>query len=162
VTALEAPSTPEPGALLCEYLEHVATLGLGDSAIEQRRHHACTLLDAHGDLAAWMGRPLRDRIVDLKRTKSWSFVAWAVLTRRVAPDLDLLLARHLGGMHRLAEAMFAEGFAEVRTAARRLAWDERWVDHVLVVPLTVAVAWTGRSPCELTDDDLAALRLELV
>lgn len=158
MTALAAPSTAEPGALLAEYVEHVATLGLGDSAIEQRRHHARSLLEAHGDLVSWMGRPLRDRLVDLKRTKSWSFVVWAVLTGRVAPDLDLLVARHLGGMHGLAEALFADGFAEVRTAAGRLGWDERWVNHVLVVPLTVAVAWTGRSPCQLTDADLDALK----
>ena len=118
MTDLEALHTPEPGTLLAAYLDHVETLGLGGSAIEQRRHHACALLDAHGNLVAWMGRPLRDRLVDLKRTKSWPFVVWAVLTGRVAPDVDLLVARHLGGMHRLAGAMFADGFAEVRTAAR--------------------------------------------
>jgi len=147
--------------LLADYADFVATLELGDSAHELRNRCARRFLDVHPDLGAWMRRPLAARLTDLSRTQAWPFLCWAVLTRRVVPDLDLLVSRSQGGMHRLCQSLFADGFTTARNAAEHLGWSPRWVELVLVAPLTLAVAWTGRAPEEVTDDDLNRLTIEL-
>jgi hypothetical protein len=104
-----------------------------------------------------MSRPFADRHADISRAGAWPLVSWAVLTRRLVPDIELLVGRHQGGMHVLAERLFAEGYMAVRAAAGRLGWTPRWIETVVVGPLTLAVAVTGRPPQELTDTDLDAL-----
>lgn len=150
-------SSPATGGLLADYLAHVATLELSVGAAELRGRCARSFLDAHPDLDAWMRRPLADRLVDLSRSGAWPFVCWAVLTRRAAADLELLVGRQQGGMHLLAERLFAHGFATVRAAAGRLGWQPRWVEAVVVGPLTLAVAFSGRAPQDLADEDLDML-----
>jgi len=162
MTALATTATPvRDDDFLADYAAFVAKLQLGASAHELRNRWARRFVDVYPDLDAWMSRPLADRLTDLSRMQAWPFLCWAVLTCRVVPDLDLLVARRQGGMHLLCESLHADEFAIVRRAAERLGWGPRWVDHVLVIPLTLAVAWTGRAPQELTDDDLDRLTAEI-
>ncbi|MGH9189867.1 MAG: tyrosine-type recombinase/integrase [Acidimicrobiales bacterium] len=144
-------------SLLRGYDDYVGGLGLGADAAGLRHRQAKAFLAAHPDLGAWMARPLDARLVDLARTKAWPLITWAVLTRRVTADVDLLVSRHLGGMHRAAEAMFPTDFAAIRQSAERLGWGPRWAEHVVVYPLTLAVAWSGRPPAGLADADIDAL-----
>ena len=65
-------------------------------------------------------------------------------------------------MHHLCESMFVDGFATARRAAAHLGWSPQWVENVIVGPLTLAVAWSGRAPGELTDTDLERLSAEIV
>ena len=148
---------PQDGHVLEAYLDYVASCGSSASATEWRETHARQFLGRHPDLQAWMQRPLDARCADLDRTKAWPLLTWAILTRAVVADLDLLLGRRLGGMHSAAEAMFADEYATMRQAADRLGWNRRWVERVVAEPLTLAVAWSGRSPRAISDDDLDAL-----
>jgi len=162
MTALAVVAAPvDGGGLSADYASFVAGLDLGASAHELRNRCSRKFLAAYPNLDEWMARPIAARLTDLSRTNAWPFVCWAALTGRVAPDLDLLVARRQGGMHVLCESLHADGFAVVRRAAERLDWGPRWADHVLIVPLTLAVTWTGRSPEELTEDDLDRLAAEI-
>lgn len=140
--------------ILGGYDAFCATLGLSDDAVELRGRLARRFLAAHPDLAGWMSGPLPDRLVDLRRTKAWPFISWAVLTGRVRADIELLVGRHLGGMHRCAEALQPGGFALARDAAARLGWKPRWIANVIAESLTLAVAFTGRAPTQLTSDHI--------
>jgi site-specific recombinase XerD len=64
-------------------------------------------------------------------------------------------------MHALAQSLFPNGFTMVQEAAEHLDWSPRWVQVVLVGPLTLAVATTGRSPEKLTEEDLDLLSAEI-
>lgn len=143
--------------LLDDYLAYLACLEVGNDAKKLRERQASKLLGRHPDLQGWMGRPLASRLRDLDRTKAWPLLTWAILSRAVVPDLELLVSRRLGGMHRSAEAMFADEYGAMREAAGRLGWDERWVEQVIVQPLTLAVAWSGHSPRALCEEDLEGL-----
>lgn len=160
VSIAAVPATKDD--LLADYAAFVSGLELGADAHQLRNRCARRFLDVHPDLDAWMGRPLAARLTDLSRTQAWPFLCWAVLTRRVVSDLDLLVSRSQGGMHRLCESLFADGVTTVRNVAEHLGWSSQWVEMVLVAPLTLAVAWTGRAPREVTDDDLDRLTAEVV
>lgn len=162
MTAAPSVAPVNDGDLLADYGAFVAALELGASAHELRNRCARRFLGAHPDLDAWMARPLAARLTDLSRMHAWPFLCWAVLTHRVAPDLDLLVSRRQGGMHRLCESLFADGFVTVASAAKHLGWSPQWVENVLVGPLTLAVAWAGRAPQEMTDDDLDRLTDDIV
>jgi len=140
-----------------DYLAHLATLEIGADAKRLRRNGARALLARHPNLERWMDRPIAERLVDISRAKAWPFICWAILAGRIEPDLELLIARRQGGMHVAVEAAFADSFAQLRDAASRLGWKPRWVEAVIVGPLTLAVAFTGRAPQELTDADLDTL-----
>jgi hypothetical protein len=141
VTAVSIAAVPATkDDLLADYAAFVSGLELGADAHQLRNRCARRFLDVHPDLDAWMGRPLAARLTDLSRTQAWPFLCWAVLTRRVVPDLDLLVSRSQGGMHRLCESLFADGFTTARNAAEHLGWSSQWVEMVLVAPLTLAVA----------------------
>ncbi len=161
MTAVSTAAPWKDHNLLADYGAFVATLELGASAEELRNRCARRFLDAHPDLNDWMRRPLAPRLTDLSRTHAWPFLCWAVLTRRVLPDVDLLVSRSRGGMHRLCESLFTDGFTAARNAAEHLGWSPQWVENVLVGPLTLAVAWSGRAPGEVTDDDLDRLSDEI-
>jgi integrase len=163
VTVLAVTVAPQrDDDLLAEYAMFVAGLELGLSAHELRNRCARKFLDVHPGLDAWMSRPLAARLTDLSRVQAWPFLCWAILTRRVVPDVDLLVSRSQGGMHHLCASLFVDGFATARSAAEHLGWSSRWVENVLVGPLTLVVAWTGRAPGEVTDDDLDRLTAEIV
>ncbi|MGH9278670.1 MAG: tyrosine-type recombinase/integrase [Acidimicrobiales bacterium] len=143
--------------LLDAYATFSATLGLSDSAVGLRRRLARQFVAAHPDLDAWMAGPLPARLGDLRRTKAWPLVSWAVLSGRLRADIDLLVGRHLGGMHRCAEALHPGEFAFVGEAALRLGWRPGWVSTVMAEALTLVVAFTGRSPRQLTSADVDAV-----
>jgi integrase len=162
VTALAAVTPVRDGDLLADYAAFVAGLELGPSAHELRNRCARKFLDVHPDLDAWMSRPLAARLTDLSRVQAWPFLCWAILTRRVVPDVDLLVSRSQSGMHQLCASLFVDGFTTARNAAEHLGWSPQWVANVLVGPLTLVVAWTGRAPRKVTDDDLDHLTAEIV
>ncbi len=148
-----APTAPNED-VLGEYETFSATLGLSRGAVELRRRLARQFLVTHPDLNAWMASPMPARVTDLRRVKAWPLISWMVLSGRLRADIDLLIGRHLGGMHRCAEALAPAEFAFVGDAAVRLGWKPRWVSTVMAESLTLVVAFTGRSPRQLTSADI--------
>ena len=106
-----APVVARADDVLGAHAAFSATLGLSRDALELRRRLARQFLAAHPDMAAWMATPLPGRLADLRRIKAWPLISWMVLSGRLRPDIDLLVGRHLGGMHRCAEALAPAEFA---------------------------------------------------
>jgi integrase len=149
------------GGLSADYTSFVAGLDLGASAHKLRNRCCRKFLAAHPNLDDWMARPIAARLTDLSRTNAWPFVCWAALTGRVAPDLDLLVARRQGGLHVLCESLHADGFAVVRRAAGPGHSEGERDNQYVVGPPGSPIQAFGRSPEELTEDDLDRLASEI-
>jgi integrase len=86
-------------------------------------------------------------------------VGFAVLTGRAPVDIDLLLAKDLGGFGVAAEQVFSEDMSRARAAARRLGWAPTWTDTVVRGCLVLVMAWTAKPMVEITVADLDAFAL---
>jgi hypothetical protein len=67
-----------------------------DPAKPLRQRGAARLLAAHPDLAAWMRRPVADRLAEVRRLDAWPFLSWCFAARQVRPDLELLALKGRG------------------------------------------------------------------
>jgi site-specific recombinase XerD len=143
--------------LLDDYAVHSGGLGLSDDAVKLRLRLASKLLATHPNLDMWAARPLDARLADLRRIKAWPLIGWAMLTGRLQADVELLVAKRLGGLARTAKALPPDGFAAVQAAAKRLGWGPRWIEGVLGQALPLALALRAGPPEQLTDADLDEL-----
>lgn len=91
-------ATQDDHLLLDGYARFCHRLGLADRGLRDRLRLARLFLAEHPDLAAWMTRPTRTRLADVRRIKAWPLLSWAALSGAVRVDLDLLAAKDLGGM----------------------------------------------------------------
>lgn len=87
------------GDLLADYAAYVRALGITSDCKRVRVRAAECLLALHPDLRVWTARPTRTRVADIKRTRSWPFLAWCFIHRRVLPDLDLLVSKTPGAIY---------------------------------------------------------------
>src|SRR5207247_1572766 len=138
-------ATAADHGLIEGYADFCHRIGVSDRALRDRLRVARAFLAAHPDLGAWMDRPLQARLADLRRTKAWSFLSWAICDRQVNLDADLLVAKDLGGLAMTAERCWAEDFAAAREAARRLRWSANWTNAVLREALALVLVWTGQA-----------------
>ena len=153
-------------ALLADYLDHVAGLGLGARAIRDRTRIAREFLSRHPNLAAWMTLPAGERTEELRSTGAWPLVCYAIGTGRIRLDVELAAVKQLTGLGAAVEARDREGFAAVREAGNRLGWTSAWVQTVLAECLAVVLAWRGGLVADLTtavlDEFDAALSASLI
>jgi integrase len=142
--------------LMVGYVQHCRGLTVSDRALRDRLRLARRFLEVHPNLDVWMARPLPARLTDLRRIRAWPLLCYAILSRRVAVDLDLLVAKDLGGFGATAERLFPADYEAARSAAGRLGWTPGWTNAVLRESLAVVCAWRGRTMTELTAADIAA------
>jgi hypothetical protein len=154
-------ATPTDHPLLDGYATFCQALGLSDRALRDRLRLARRFLEAHPDLTAWMVRPLDARLADLARIRAWPLVTYAILTRRLPVDLELLVAKDLGGFGRAAEWLWPDDFTAARVAAGRLGWASNWTDAVLRECLALVIAFTGHPMRALDEADLDAFTAAL-
>jgi integrase len=159
--AVARVATTADHPLLAGYVAHCRALQVSDRALRDRLRLARQFLACHPDLDAWMARPLDARLADLRRIRAWSLLSYAVLSGRVRIDIDLLVAKDLGGFGRTAEAMFADDVARARTACVQLGWSPRWTLDIIRECLPLVLAWCGRRMGELTAADLDAFAAAL-
>ena len=157
VSVLRTPVV-EPAALLDDYYEFVDKLILEPGQRWQRRRAAGQFMQRHGDLSAWMGRPVTARLADLHRLKaSWPFLTWLFVETRLEPDLQLLLAKpggvDLGLWWSLAHPDDVE---RSQKTASRLGWSANWARQVIRHTAPVLCLWLGKTLHELTDGDFDA------
>jgi len=139
-------------ALLGDYLEHVAGLGLGERAVRDRTRIAHEFLSCHPNLAAWMGLPAAKRVAELRSSRAWPLVCYAISTGRVRLDIELAAVKQLSGLARAVEGRDPGGFAALREAGKRLGWTRSWIETVLGECLAVMLAWRGGLVTDLTTE----------
>jgi integrase len=152
--AVARVATPDDHPLLDGYAAWCHTLGMSDRVLRDRLLQARQFLAAHPDLDAWMRRPVHARLADLGRIRAWPLVTYLILAGEVDVDLDLLLAKGLGGFGQAAERLRPGDFTAVRAAAGRLGWSPRQTVDVVVEFLPVVLAWCHRATETLTEADL--------
>ena len=144
------------------YCQNLIDAGMmSDRARRDRLRLARQFLDQHPDLDGWMARPLPARLRDLDRVKAWPLLTYAILTRRLVVDLDLLLVKDLGDFGHATERLHADDYRAGREIAVRLGWSRRWTYDVLHECLPLLLAWTGKSMRTLLVEDLDRFEGEL-
>ena len=151
-------ATAADHALLDRYARFCAGRGHTDRALRDRLRLARAFLAAHPDLAAWLARPLDARLADLRRIKAWPLLCFLICEREVALDIDLLIAKDLGGFGETAERYWADDFARANEAVTRLRWRPGWANAVLREGLALVIGWSGKRMAALTEADIAAFR----
>lgn len=144
--------------LLHGYARFCASLEASDKAVRDRLRTARAFLAAHPDLDAWLARPLTARLADLRRIRAWPLLSYLACEGTLRLDIDLLLAKDLGGFGATAERFWAADFARAAGVAARLRWSPRWRGDVLRECLPLILAWTGKELGELSEVDLDAFR----
>lgn len=123
-----------------------------------RLRAARAFLAAHPDLAAWTERPLPTRLADLRRIEAWSLLSYLACEGAIRLDIDLLLAKDLGGFGATAARVWSADFEQANGVAARLGWSPRWTVDVLRETLPLVLAWTGKALRDLSEVDLEAFR----
>ena len=146
--------------LLADYAEHCDLLELSTAGKRVRLTGADEFLERHGDLVAWLERPIPTRLVDLERSSgAWPFVAFALLHGQLAVDFDFLAAKHAGPTFAKAlAAIYPDDLVMLRRAAERLRWAAAWTHSVLAEALVLAVAFSRCAPSALSVEVLEVLR----
>jgi site-specific recombinase XerD len=156
--AVARHATANDHDLLGDYIAFCRQLGVSDRALRDRLRAARTFLAAHPSLDGWMDRPVQARLADLRRTRAWSLLGWAMLTGHARADLDLLLVKDFGTLGSAAEVLFDDDFTEAHAAAARLQWSAVWARSIVREALVLTLAATGRPMRRLTHEDLEQLR----
>jgi len=133
----------DPDAVLTDYLEHVAHLGLSDRSVRARALIATTFLTSHPDLRDWMAQPAVERLLELHSTGAWPLLCHVIGRGELRLDLELAAIKNLTGLGRAIEDRDPGGFAAIRAAGLALGWTPQWVETVLGECLAVLLAWQG-------------------
>ncbi len=159
--AVARVATSDDHDWLGDYVEHCHELGCSDRALRDRLRAARALLADHPDLQEWMGEPVADRLVELRRTKAWPLLAFLIGTGVLRLDLDLAASKNLTGLGAIVESQHAREFASARAAGLNLGWTPDWVETVLGECLAVVLAWRGGTVRDLTREVVDAFDDEL-
>ena len=144
--------------LLDGYARFCATLDISDAALRDRLRLARAFLAAHPDLDVWLARPLPGRLADLRRIRAWPLLSYLACDGAIALDIDLLLAKDLGGFGATATRYWASDLRRATEVAMRLGWSPRWITDVLRECLPLVLVWTGKRLPGLGEADLDAFR----
>jgi integrase len=154
-------ATDEDHLLLEGYARFCHQVALPDRAVRERLRLARLFLAEHPDLGAWMTRPTRARLADLRRIKAWPLLSWAGLSGLVRLDLDLLAAKDLGGMSATVRQLWPKDFGRLWETARRLGWSYYWARSIIDQFVPAVIAWSqaaiGGIDAEILDGFAAAL-----
>jgi integrase len=154
-------ATQDDHLLLDGYARFCHRLGLADRGLRDRLRLARLFLAEHPDLAAWMARPTRTRLADLRRVKAWPLLSWAALFGAVRVDLDLLAAKDLGGMSATVRQLWPQDFQRLWETARRLGWSYYWSRSVIDQFVPAVLAWSQTSIGELNGPTLDGFTVAL-
>ena len=139
---------------LDDYISFVDGLDVDVAQRSQRRCAARRFHERHRDVVVWMTRVTSARLADLHRLKAWPLLTWLFVERRVAPDLELMLAKP-GGVDLGVwwSARHHVELDEARRVAERLGWSTNWTRQVLNHTAPVVCLWLGKRLSALTDTD---------
>jgi hypothetical protein len=121
-----------------------------------RLRAAHRFLTAHPDLTVWMTRPIDDRLADMSGgTSMWPLVTFAMVSTRVQADADFLVVKGFGhSMRRWVAGLYPTETLRLHDAAGRLNISTAQANAFIAEGLAFAIAFTGKTPGELTETDL--------
>lgn len=154
MTPATAHGTTADAALLGDYLDHVAGLGLSRRAMRDRTRIAQEFLSRNPDLDAWMALPAVEQAAELRSSGAWPLLCHAIGTGRLRLDVELAAIKQLTGLGAAVQARDPAGFATLREAGNRLGWTDSWIATVLGECLAVLLAWRGGLVSDLTEQDI--------
>lgn len=139
------------GTVLSDYLDYVAGLGLSGRAVRDRIQIARQFQARHPDLAAWMALPAVERAGELRSSRAWPLLCYAIGAGRMRLDVELAANKQLTGLGVAVEARDPSGFSAMREAGNRLGWKSSWIETVLGECLAVLLACHGGLVADLTE-----------
>ncbi|WP_204802363.1 tyrosine-type recombinase/integrase [Mycobacterium riyadhense] len=137
--------------VLSDYLDYVAGLGLSGRAVRDRIRIARRFQARHPDLAAWMARPAVERAGELRSSRAWPLLCYAIGAGRLRLDVELAAIKQLTGLGVAVEGRDSSGFSAMREAGNRLGWSSSWIETVLGECLAVLLACHGGLVADLTE-----------
>jgi integrase len=160
MTAIESGVRPANAQLIQEFARMApAALGGSKAYNRQRVRAGADFLSDHDDLDEWMSRPLGDRLVEIDRRRlAWHLLAFGILTGSCRSDFDFLAAKHFGhSVARWTRALFPQECERLLDAADRLGIPAFKARQIVATDLSLAVAFAGVPPGNLTVEDLGRL-----
>ncbi len=148
-----APRVEPAASILAAYTAHLARTGRGNISYQRG---AAAFLQCWPDVSRWADLPLNVQLRASSQTRP--FVTFLMVSRRLAPGYDYLVARKLSSLWRdLTGGALEDDLRRFVVAAGELGFSQRQASSVasqIVARLLIA---TGRDLDELTAADLDAL-----
>lgn len=151
MTAVTVQDSVGFGTVVSDYLDYVAGLGLSGRAVRDRIRIARQFQARHPDLAAWMALPAVERAGELRSSRAWPLLCYAIGAGRLRLDVELAAIKQLTGLGVAVEARDSSGFSAMREAGNRLGWSSSWIETVLGECLAVLLACHGGLVADLTE-----------
>ena len=145
-----APAVEPPASQLTAYAAYLARAGHGNSAYEQA---ARSFVRRWPDPQAWAARPLSAKLQANSSTRP--FIMFLMVTGRLRPGYDYLVARKLTGFRRyLNDSPLQPDLSRFDTAATELGFTEKVTTRTASQAVARLLIQTGARLDELTDTDL--------
>lgn len=150
---VSAPAAERPASILAAYAAHRARSGRGNILCHRA---ARSFVRRWPYVQDWAGLPLRHRLAADHNTRP--FVTFLMVSRRLRPGWDYLVARKLSSLWRdLDGSALQPDLDRFMAAARELGFTERVASAVASQIIARLLIQTGRDLDELAEQDLADL-----
>ena len=113
-------------------------------------------LAAHRDLDVWMSRTVEQRLDDMAHAAdAWPLITFALVSTRLQTDAEFLLRKGFGHtMRHWVCGIYPRETRLLRDAAPRIGITANQADTFISEAFAFVVAFTGKTPSRLTDNDL--------
>jgi integrase len=150
---VSAPAAEPPASILAAYAAHRARSGRGNVLCHRA---ASAFMRRWPDVQDWAGLPLQRRLAADHNTRP--FVTFLMVSRRLRPGWDYLVARKLSSLWRdLDGSALKPDLDQFMAAARELGFTERVASAVASQIIARLLIQTGLCLRDLTEHDLADL-----
>lgn len=148
-----APGPESTAGLLSAYLSHLGRTGRGNAGYERG---ARTFLTRWPNVQSWADLPLRTRLSAGSQTRS--FLTFLMVSRRLQPGYDYLVARKLSSFWRdLVGSQLEDDLRQFRVAANELGFSDRVTSAMASQVVARLLIQTGRRLAELRTPDFEEL-----
>lgn len=152
---VNAPAAEPPARVLAAYTAHLTISGRGNIAYDRA---ARSFLRRWPQVQSWADRPLARQLAAGSATRP--FVTFLMVSRRLRPGYDYLVARKLSSFWRdLTGSALQPDLDRFVAAAGELGFSERMASGVASQVIARLLIETGRGLDELTEADLTDLAL---
>lgn len=152
---VNAPETEPPAKLLADYAAHLALTGRGNSAYFSA---ARTFVARWPQVQDWALRPLHLQLASSNQTRP--FVTFLMISGRLRPDYDYLLARKFSSFWReVIGSPIEDDLARFKTAAGELGYSNRVASALASQVIARLLIFSGRRLDSITGADIDELEV---